>query len=134
MKIPPNDRRSRVVKVDRLQGWCALNKQVKAQAAIAADRPFCQQTSVTPMTPGKRISSPVQSFPVSHRTDRRSMARTEFNPLPLTGRVAEMVGSTRCRDEISNLLPLDFRQPLVVSKGLMVVRVDAAQLFLDVHV
>jgi hypothetical protein len=63
----------------------------------------------------------------------RSRVWTELLPLPFTCRVTKMVRSTIGVNGVGDLLPLDFRQTLVVTQGLVVVRVDTIEVVHNEH-
>jgi hypothetical protein len=52
----------------------------------------------------------------------------KLQPLPLACRVAKVVGATIGTNGPSNLLPLNLRQPLVVTQGMVVVRFNTVEI------
>lgn len=57
-----------------------------------------------------------------------SRFRVELLPLPLARGVAEVVRPAMGMDGISDLLPLDFSQSLLVAQSVVMVRVNAVEI------
>jgi hypothetical protein len=52
----------------------------------------------------------------------------KLQPLPLACGIAKMIGATVGTDGLSNLLPLNLREPLAVTQGMVVVRCDTVEI------
>lgn len=122
-ELPPNG---------GIVGWpwsttrCGINSQVEVEADPGCSRspsqPFNNGVRANPMalSNARYFNNNGKSSKETGRQSRSSAysstTTANLDPLPLAGRVTEVVGTALGGNLVGNLLPLDLRQTLVISQ------------------